>query len=72
MNDLLAAFKALQPDRKFPSLVKDIQPDLSTVPNGRSTDVLKSLGLPGWKSLEDCLRPLVSQFAESTKRQTPY
>ncbi|WQF78916.1 Putative NAD-dependent epimerase/dehydratase, NAD(P)-binding domain superfamily [Colletotrichum destructivum] len=71
VNDLLAAFKALQPDRKFPNLVKDIQPDLSTVPNGRSTDVPKSLGLPGWKSLEDCLRPLVSQFAEATKRQTP-
>ncbi|KAK2740008.1 aldehyde reductase ii [Colletotrichum kahawae] len=62
VNDFLRIFKTAYPSRQFPDDVENVLEDETEVPNGRSTEVLKLLGLKGWRSLEECLEPLAKQF----------
>ncbi|KAF6803045.1 aldehyde reductase ii [Colletotrichum sojae] len=68
VNDFLRIFRNLEPGRKFPEYVQDVRPDMTKVPNERATEVLRLVGLPGWKGLEDCLRPLARQFAAASEQ----
>lgn len=66
VNDFLRIFKTVYPSRDFPEDVANILEDATEVPNKRSTEVLKLLGLKGWKSLEECLEPVTKQFVEAS------
>ncbi|KAI8221966.1 hypothetical protein K4K53_007275 [Colletotrichum sp. SAR 10_77] len=67
VNDFLRIFKTAYPSREFPEEVENILEDATEVPNERSTEVLKMLGLKGWKSLEECLEPVTKQFLDASR-----
>ncbi|KAH9229437.1 hypothetical protein K456DRAFT_1844675 [Colletotrichum gloeosporioides 23] len=67
VNDFLRIFKTAYPSREFPEEVENIFEDATEVPNERSTEVLKLLGLKGWKSLEECLQPVTKQFLDASR-----
>lgn len=67
VNDFLRIFKTAYPSREFPGEVEDILEDATEVPNEKSTEVLKLLGLKGWKSLEECLEPVTEQFLAASR-----
>lgn len=64
VNDFLRIFRTLYPDRGIMHDVDNVPHDLRKVPNERSADVLKKMGVPGWKCLEDCIGQLTHQFAK--------
>ncbi|KAH0421850.1 aldehyde reductase ii [Colletotrichum camelliae] len=66
VNDFLRIFKAAYSSRQFPDEVETVLEDETEVPNDRSTEVLKLLGLKGWRSLEECLEPLAKQFLDAS------
>ncbi|KAI3540019.1 aldehyde reductase II [Colletotrichum filicis] len=64
INDLLAAFRQIQPDRTFPDDLPDLPSDKGTIANERATQLMECLqGGKGWTSLKDCLAPLAEQYA---------
>ncbi|KAF0321127.1 NAD-dependent epimerase/dehydratase terH [Colletotrichum sp. SAR11_59] len=66
VNDFLRIFKTAYPSREFPEDVENMIEDATQVPNERSTEVLKLLGLKGWKSLQECLESVTKQFVEAS------
>ena len=67
VNDFLRIFRELYPDRGIGDDIPNVKPDLRKVPNERPAEVLKLLGVQGWVSLEDCVKPLAEQFAAASK-----
>ncbi|KAK7415952.1 hypothetical protein QQX98_005525 [Neonectria punicea] len=67
VNDFLRIFRMLYPDRGVGDDIPNVKPDLRKVPIERPAEVLKLLGVPGWTSLEDCIKPLAEQFAAASK-----
>ncbi|KXH66980.1 aldehyde reductase II [Colletotrichum salicis] len=64
INDLLAAFRQILPDRKFPDDLPDLPSDEGTIANERATQLMERLqGGKGWTSLKECLAPLAEQYA---------
>ncbi|KAK1725560.1 aldehyde reductase II [Colletotrichum acutatum] len=64
INDLLAVFRQIQPNRTFPDDLPDLPSDKGTIANERATQLMERLqGAKGWISLKDCLAPLAEQYA---------
>lgn len=55
-NAMLACLRKIYPDKKFPEDIKDEPRDLSKVYTSRGASLLRSLGWPGWTSMEDSVR----------------
>ncbi|WQF85189.1 Putative NAD-dependent epimerase/dehydratase, NAD(P)-binding domain superfamily [Colletotrichum destructivum] len=63
INDLLAVFREVQPDRSFPDDLPDLASDKGIVANERATELMRRLqGGKGWTSLRDCIGPLAGQY----------
>ncbi|GAA5872032.1 hypothetical protein JCM1840_004775 [Sporobolomyces johnsonii] len=58
-NQVLATFRKLYPSKTFPADFPDQGQDLSKFDTTPSLEILKSLGRPGWKSLEESIKDLV-------------
>ncbi|KAF6819019.1 aldehyde reductase ii [Colletotrichum plurivorum] len=64
INDILAVFRDVQPERTFPADLPDLETDQGKIANERATDLMKRLrGGEGWTSLKDCIAPLAKQYA---------
>jgi nucleoside-diphosphate-sugar epimerase len=55
-NTVLAILRKLYPQRTFPDDLPGLGKDLSHPPKDRAESLLKTLGAPGWKSLEQSLK----------------
>lgn len=56
INDILAVFRKLFPDRKFPDDAPNQGKDLRKMPNDKAEQLLKDMGRPGWIYMEDSLK----------------
>lgn len=55
-------FRKIAPGRKFVDL-GELGRDLSEIDNSRGTEILKALGRPGWRGLEESVRENVAGLA---------
>lgn len=58
-NTVLATFRKLYPSKTFPADFPDQGQDLSKFDTAPSLEILKSLGRPGWRSIEESIKDLV-------------
>lgn len=55
-NDVLAIFRRQNPGKTFPKDLDNDERDLSEIDNARGTEILKALGRPGWRNLEESIK----------------
>jgi hypothetical protein len=62
-NSFLAVFRKLYPQKQFVDDIPNLGQDMSTVPKQRAEEVLQSMGLNGWTSLEESIRQNTEDLA---------
>jgi hypothetical protein len=63
VNDLLAIFKDVCPDRKLPNYVPGLDHNLAVIePRSEAEALLKDMGRPGFVSLAETVKDTISEL----------